>query len=116
MRWLREFLLMPQPPFLGKEGQKLRLNGSQRWATTPLRGYAFNCSSNAEISVTGCLQLKFSQTYAVGLPSIIVRSWSKAILPAGPPATTARGRYRPRNTVRNASGFPTIAISFVGPT
>src|SRR3989442_12351011 len=35
--WLGDFLLMPQPPLLGKEGKTLRLNRSSRWATRPLR-------------------------------------------------------------------------------
>ena len=27
LRWLRDFLLMPQPPLLGKEGKVTKLNG-----------------------------------------------------------------------------------------
>src|SRR5438093_6281094 len=53
---------------------------------------AYSCSSNAAGSVTGCLHAKFSQTYAVGLPSTIGRSASKGIRSLGPAATTVLGK------------------------
>jgi uncharacterized membrane protein len=82
----------------------------------PLTDRAYSCASKAAASVTGCLQAKFSQIYAVGCAFTMGRSRSNATLGSGPAATTVRGVYRLRKAGKNDSGEPISAISLEGPT
>src|SRR5881409_329301 len=76
-------------------------------------------SLNSSVVVTGRLQTRFSQIYAVALPSIITRSFNGGIATASPPVsedarTTAFGRYRPSSSRSRSFPFgPTTAISLV---